>query len=264
MRFQAPIDGASTQFWLGVHHPNWLATAGVPLFVSRRTLADRKTLPQAAASWALDSGGFTELSMYGEFQTSAKQYAAEISRFEDGIGRLDWAAPQDWMCEPVMLKKTGLNVFEHQSRTVRSFLELRDLGAPVIPVLQGWVRSDYERCIEMYEAFGVDLQAEPVVGLGSVCRRSSSLSLHLLLWQLSFYGLRLHGFGLKGKTFVEDGALLASADSMAWSYRARREAPYPGHSHKNCANCLEYALDWRTELLDKAATHRPLVPEAAA
>jgi hypothetical protein len=47
------------------------------------------------------------------------------------------------------------------------------------------------------------------------------------------------------------GDALVSADSMAWSARARREAPLPGHPHKNCANCLEFALLWRGALPDE-------------
>lgn len=36
-------------FYLGTHRPGWLATAGVPLFVSRRTLGPVKALPRAVA-----------------------------------------------------------------------------------------------------------------------------------------------------------------------------------------------------------------------
>mgnify|MGYP000181470407 CR=1 FL=1 len=51
---------------------------------------------------------------------------------------------------------------------------------------------------------------------------------------------------------------LASADSLAWSFAARREPPLPGHDepgpgrragHKHCNNCPEFALAWRDQLL---------------
>ena len=99
--------------FLGTHKPQWLANprfAAVPLFVSRRTLAGRTTLPRAVGTWALDSGGFTELQMYGRWEMSARTYAAEVRRFRDEIGGMAWAAPQDWMCEPWILEKTGLTV----------------------------------------------------------------------------------------------------------------------------------------------------------
>lgn len=51
---------------------------------------------------------------------------------------------------------------------------------------------------------------------------------------------------------------MASADSLAWSYDARRSAPLPGHAarHKNCANCRDYALAWRGRVLAAIANPR--------
>jgi hypothetical protein len=72
--------------------------------------------------------------------------------------------------------------------------------------------------------------------------------------------LRLHGFGFKTQGLLVAADHLTSADSLAWSYAARRDRPLPGHNlpgpgrpkgHINCANCLEYALLWRDELLTK-------------
>jgi len=37
-----------------------------------------------------------------------------------------------------------------------------------------------------------------------------------------------------------------TTDSLAWSYGARYSPPLQGcRGHKNCANCLTYALSWR-------------------
>ncbi|WP_018559589.1 MULTISPECIES: hypothetical protein [unclassified Streptomyces] len=66
---------------------------------------------------------------------------------------------------------------------------------------------------------------------------------------LAGYGLRLHGFGFKTLGLEKVGHLLASADSLAWSTHARHRPPMAGHTHKNCANCLPYALNWRTRVL---------------
>jgi hypothetical protein len=66
------------EFYLGVPEPAWLARTSVPLFLSRRRLARQRSLPRARGPWALDSGGFTELSLYGRWQTGERQYAAEI------------------------------------------------------------------------------------------------------------------------------------------------------------------------------------------
>lgn len=65
------------RFWLGVHDMGWMRQTAVPLFVSARRLRDYRTLHRATCPWALDSGGFSELSMYGAWQTSPRQYADE-------------------------------------------------------------------------------------------------------------------------------------------------------------------------------------------
>jgi hypothetical protein len=235
--------------------PNWLAVTDVPLFVSRRRLTDRKTLPAAAGSWALDSGGFTELSMFGEWRTTEEDYAVDVERFRRDIGNLDWAAPMDWMCEPFMLEKTGLTVAVHQQRTVVNFMRLRDwLGQIVIPVLQGWTRDDYMSCWQLYSDLGTDLESEPIVGLGSVCRRQNTAEAGLIVRSLK--PLSLHYFGAKITGLTSFGDALTSADSMAWSYQARRGTPLPGCTHKSCANCFRYAMRWRSNLLERLGQQR--------
>lgn len=240
-------------FWLGTHKPGWLTQTTVGLMVSRRRLAERMTLPRASAPWVLDSGGFTELSLHGEWTVSARQYVRDVRLYRQEIGSLAWAAPQDWMCEPSMIAKTGLSIQEHQRRTVANYLELRSLdpGALWTPVVQGWELDDYRRCIDMYDSAGVDLRALPVVGIGSVCRRQSTPDIVRILASLHDLGLtRLHGFGVKTLGLRQAGELFASADSLAWSFRARsRKIRLDGHSHQNCANCLTYALAWRDGVL---------------
>ena len=122
-------------------------------------------------SASLENGGFTQLDAHGAFRTSPEQYVRAVRRYRDEIGRLEWAAPQDWMCEPRMLAKTGLSVTEHQARTVGSYLRLKELAPdlPFVPVLQGWTPSDYDACHARYDQAGIDLNAAPLVGLGSVC-----------------------------------------------------------------------------------------------
>jgi hypothetical protein len=243
-------------FYLGTHQPHWLWRTDFPLFVSHRQLTRRRQLRPASCRWALDSGGFTELSMHGRWVTPAAGYAAAVARYAEQVGRLDFAAPQDWMCEPFMVERTGLSVREHQERTVASYLELRSLapGLPFIPVLQGWRLADYLACADLYAGEGVNLAALPLTGLGSVCRRQSTGEIAAIVAALARRGIRLHGFGVKTGGLHLYGRRLASADSMAWSYAARRQPPLPDCSgHKNCANCLVYASRWRTTMLAACA-----------
>lgn len=239
-------------FYLGTHEPGWLNQTACPLFISRRRLARRKSLPRALGRWALDSGGFTELDRFGAWQTSPEQYADEAQRWQEGIGGLDFAAPQDWMCEPRILRHTGLTVVEHQRRTIESYLKLRELapGVPWIPVLQGYDIPEYVDHAAQYQRAGIDLGSCARVGVGSVCRRQArweAAELFADLWHLK---LRLHGFGLK-TSFLKHvfSCGLESFDSMAWSLRARKSRiVLPGCTHAVCNNCLRFALEWREQV----------------
>jgi hypothetical protein len=235
-------------FYLGTDNPAWLKRHATPLFVSRRRLQRYKTLPVAVGRWACDSGGFTEIHKYGEWRLTSKEYAGMVTRYADEIGNLDWAAPQDWMCEPSAVKATGLTPFDHQKLTVRNFLDLRQrLGGLVIPVLQGWERDDYLRCAAMYEKAGVDLTKEATIGLGSVCRRSADSDIGAII--ASLYPLKMHGFGMKGTAFAANADRLVSADSMAWSFSARYRPPLQGCEHRCCNHCYKWASKWRERTL---------------
>jgi hypothetical protein len=233
------------------------------LFVSHRRLARLRRLPVAAERWALDSGGFSEPSLFGAWQTSPAVYAAAIVRYRDEIGRLDWAAPQDWMCEPFITAKTGRSVPVLQRATVASVLELRErVGPVVVPVLQGWQLGDYVACAELYRQAGIDLTAERLVGLGSVCRRQGTGSIAAIVAELAGYGIALHGFGVKIRGLGLYAGQLASADSMAWSYNARRHPTLAGCRHRSCANCPRWALRWRDRVIRRAATQQLTLTDA--
>jgi hypothetical protein len=238
------------RFYLGTHMPGWLADDGPPLFVSHVRLRRMSRLPVAARGWALDSGGFKELDRHGRWVTTIEEYVDAVAGYMDRVGGLEWAAPMDWMCEPRMIARTGLSVREHQDRTVSNFLELRGRG-PFIPVLQGWTAADYARCVELYADAGVDLTVEPRVGLGTVCRRQDTDEIAAVVGELASGGLRLHGFGMKSRGVARVAHMLASADSMAWSSRARnawyhdRVRLCGGEHRGGCANCEAWAERWR-------------------
>jgi hypothetical protein len=248
-------DGRATPYrvrvYLGTHRAHWLADSTVPLFVSRRILKDRKSFPEASAPWVLDSGGFTELHGYGLWSITAPAYAREVDRYCIEIGNLEWAAPMDWMCEPSVVKQTGLSVAEHQRRTIRNYLTLMDIGGPYVPVLQGWTLDDYLRHADMYQKAGVCLTYESVVAVGSVCRRGQDDEIVRILDRLAREGLRLHAFGVRSSALARVADCIVSADSMSWSYTARRSDPLEGHTHKSCANCREYAERWYRAQLNR-------------
>lgn len=245
------------RFFMGTHEPLWLERLDVPLFVARpRFQRCRRRRPRALAPWAMDSGGFTEVTARRGWSMSAADFVDEVEDIAAAVGNLLWAAPQDWMCEAVATSATGLSIEEHQRRTVDNFLDVRDRarGVHFVPVLQGFAVDDYLRCVDLYAAAGVDLAAESVVGLGTVCRRQATEEARAIVFALRarMPSIRLHGFGFKMQGLDELGGEFDSADSMAWSYNGRRNGPLPTCTHPGrCANCLTWAMDWRRRLAER-------------
>jgi hypothetical protein len=244
-------------FYLGTHQPSWFSYTSYPLFVARQRLERRNKpgelrvrLPVAEGPWCLDSGGFNEVHS-GGWRITPRTYVRQVRRARNEIGRLKWAAPMDWMCESSALAATGLTIADHQRLTVDNWLELRSLDSslPIIPVLQGFSTDDYFRCIDLYERAGIDLTRQPIVGLGSVCRRQSTYEIAKLVAQLSAGGLRLHGFGVKTLGLKAYGHQLTSADSLAWSLRGKNVKPCAHGPAQSEANCFKFATAWRARTL---------------
>jgi hypothetical protein len=228
-----------TKFYLGTHMVNWIGDPkiNVPLFVSHHRLVGRKTLPRAINDVIIDSGGFTQLSKHGHWITSPEDYVRSVTRYAREIG-IERAAIQDYMCEPPVVAKTGLDVETHQRRTVASFVELsklwptagkenREENNPFWPTLQGWALNDYLRCWSMYDDAGIDIRKYPAIGVGSVCRRQSTNEIGEIFISLrEAHPLPLHGFGVKKTGLIKYGEYVTSADSMAWSFRTWPHAEY--------------------------------------
>jgi hypothetical protein len=161
------------------------------------------------------------------YRETPAEYAAEIRR-QRGNGRLLAAVAQDFMCEEDILERTGLTVADHQRLTLDRYDELAACdtgGIYVLPVLQGYSPSEY---VDHLEAYGDRLAPGAWVGVGSVCKRNVNLLSILRVFSLiqeERPDLRLHGFGLKGEalTWRPIRALLHTADSMAWSFAARKQ-----------------------------------------
>lgn len=208
----------------------------MPLFLSRRRLAGRKSYPRARGPWALDSGGFSELSLYGRWTVSAGQYIAEVRRFAEEIGNLQAAFQMDHMCEPSILASTGRSIADHQRLTTNNYLELvgRAPDLPWVPVLQGWSLDDYLRHAERFEQRGIALASLPLVGVGTLCRRQAGGGVVVILRTLAARGIRVHAFGVKRQVLPRSAGFLVSADSLAWSYAAKRGDGPAGMPRPSC------------------------------
>lgn len=246
-------------FYLGLHHPRWVEQVDFPVCLSHVALSRyKRACPRLGpgATWILDSGAYSQLSGHGKFLSTPRQYAEAALRYIEEVGQPDFISPQDWMTEPEVLAATGLNVREHQARTIESYLTLRELlpGQPVIPVLQGNSLTSYLECLRGYEAAGIDLAALPRIGVGSVCRLQATEKIGEIVTALAVnQGLAIHGYGVKKLAFDKGyGPYFRSADSMAWSTRGRHVAGCAhGGRAQSESGCLQFAISWREQLLRK-------------
>ena len=257
----------SATFYLGAP-PHWAADSRIPLMISANALIRYRRrgdgFPKARTRWALDSGAFSQISQHGDFLLDPDEYGGMVYRLIEDFGAPpEFAAIQDWMTEPQILDRTGYSLHQHQGFTVESYLYLAEQfeHAPWLPVLQGQRVADYLAHARMYQDAGVDLAAAQLVGVGSVCRRQGTRETGHILEALSGRGYRLHGFGLKTAALLRYGHHLASADSYAWAYGARRRnirLPACAHPGRDCRNCRTWALTWRSTVLDALAAPKQL------
>ncbi len=219
------------RFFTGLHQPSD-AQHFDAAFVSVNRLRNRKSSFKVG-DWIMDSGAFTTIATHGGYPLPVQAYADDIKAIygRQKHGKLLAVVAQDYMCEAWMLEKTGLTVADHQRLTIERYDELLACELPVyvMPVLQGYSSKEY---IEHIRAYGDRLPHGAWVGVGSICKRNADIC---AIWKVLSSikderpDLRLHGFGLKTTSLRNPiiRSLLETADSMAWSFAARRNGGNP-------------------------------------
>lgn len=212
------------RFYVGLHQPSDAQHfSRCCIHVGR---LETRTKPLGCDELLLDSQAFMKLKLHGGYPESPDAYAAKVRRIAGLVGSLT-AVTEDYMCEPFMLAQTGLSVIEHQRLTIQRYDRIRaalPASITLMPVLQGYRPREYVDHIHQY---GYRLLRGAWVGVGSVCKRNTDPSaIKAVLRAIKGVrpDLRLHGFGVK-LTALQSGQireLLYSADSMAWSFHARK------------------------------------------
>ncbi|MGH6644635.1 MAG: DUF7221 family queuine tRNA-ribosyltransferase-like protein, partial [Bradyrhizobium sp.] len=244
------------RFFVGLHQPSDASHFERACISIRRLW--KRVKPIHCLEVLVDSAAFTELLLHGRYREGVSVYAQRLYELHtNGIVQIAAAVAQDYMCEPFMLAKTGLTVLEHQRLTIERYDHLvaelvsrfgvaavERLPFPVMPVLQGYAPEDYARHVGMYgdrlrserpadvppELEAVEDRPPPGmwVGVGSVCKRNGKPE-RILEVLCAIHSvrpdLRLHGFGVKTTSLEHEGvrSLLSTADSLGWSFAARRQ-----------------------------------------
>lgn len=210
------------------------AALGAPLLVSANSLwdNDRKRFGGWGAysgfDVALDCGGFVAMKKYGGYRWAVSDYVALA-----GAMGPTWWAQMDFCCEPEIAGNRA-TVFRRIDSTADYLHECMAVAAgsgvaAPMPVLQGWLPSDY--C--QGPAYDPGFVWPSLVGIGSVCRRSirgadGILAVVAALDRVVPAHVRFHLFGVKsGALAALMGSFphrVASVDSMAWAKAAREEA----------------------------------------
>lgn len=248
-------------FFLGLHQPAdarhfRFVCVSINRLWTRRKPFRRKVLA------LVDSGAFTVLDKHGHYPEthSVERYAQHLHRlYTEGVLTILAAVAQDYMCEERIRAKTGLSTLDHQQLTIERYdaliAELRRLFKGhipfhVMPVLQGQSEEDYVHHIVMY---GDRLKTGMWVGVGSVCKRQGDPKVVegiLRAIKKVRPDILLHGFGVK-LTALRNLAvrmLLATADSLAWSFGARKR--------KRAGQQSRGGNDWREALKFRRQVHR--------
>lgn len=212
-------------FYVGLHipaHAHRFERCMVSVAVLRKRKSDF-----AVNEWIMDSGAFTEVARHGGYRDGVEAYAEQINRWSR-CGNLVAAVAQDWMCEPFVVEKTGLTVRDHQRLTIERYDALLPLvtSTYVLPVIQGYQPDEYAQHVRDY---GDRLAYGAWVGVGSVCKRNATPLAVVAVFDAIHAvrpDLRLHAFGIKltalGNPRVRYQLRNGSADSMAWSFAARK------------------------------------------
>lgn len=181
----------------------------------------------------LDSGGFSAMVRYNGIPWSVDQYMALAASYP--FRRF---ASLDYCCEEAVARDRE-EVLDRISRTIRANRDCRqraaDLGIPdrLMPVIQGRLPTDYERCVD---ALWQSLTPGTVIGIGSVCRRQIFGSEGLIavfehLDRILPKDIYCHAFGIKGDCLPYLKGLdhrIIAADSQSYGIQARVDANQRG------------------------------------
>jgi hypothetical protein len=203
------------EFWYGSAE-RWSA------LMLERVMLSYNAIRRLRTPWSLpgrvmeDSGAFAVILKNGDYPWSPKEYANHLELWSPEIA---WT--MDYPCEPGVRAAGGYTVAEAQAKTNANTMALRDLGADVQSVVQGWEPAEYIAHVDALRSEGL---LTPRLGIGSVCRRGHTADVVRVIRAIRANTpgwVKLHAFGIKADVLRSEARFwIYSADSSAWRIRA--------------------------------------------
>lgn len=206
----------------------------------------RPVLPDAQfPDRAADCGGFVATRIWGDYRYSPQQYVDWLHTWSPS-----WAATMDYCCEDEITTGRAGMVRERQRRTTDMahlfWNAYRGEDWIWVPTIQGWHVDEYrwhaQQMKPLIERMRAYYGPQFRVGIGTLCRRASTLQIHQVVNAVcsELPGLGIHLWGVKQGAVKSNIGLptsVVSVDSAAWNglygkdiekYRASgmREAEY--------------------------------------
>ncbi|EQB05100.1 DUF7221 family queuine tRNA-ribosyltransferase-like protein [Sphingobium baderi] len=198
-------------------------------------------------SLCLDSAGFSAMTCLGGYPWTIDKYVSLAA-----CHPFRWWASLDYCVEQEITGDRD-EVVDRISRTIRANIDCRQraedrgIAATFMPVIQGRLPSDYERCADAMPAI---IERAGLIGVGSMCRRAihgpeGMIAVVDHLDRVLPPRLRLHLFGVKGQALpylIPFSHRVASIDSQAYGVAARAAARRQGRSKSDLmvADCMEH------------------------
>jgi hypothetical protein len=132
------------RFIIGVETPLQVFFSHHSFIYSFQRLRKRKSLIDPDGRYfMMDSGAFSEISKNGKYTFTIDEYLSTVEKFNP-----DSFVNMDFMCEPMILRMTGLTVKDHQKLTIENHIKIKEklrdynIKSEFIGVLQGWKLED--------------------------------------------------------------------------------------------------------------------------
>ncbi len=213
------------EFWYGCAE-RWSARMLPRIMVSYNTIRRWRKPWDASVRTMEDSGAYEVILTHGRYPWSPAEYACGIALWQPEVA---WT--MDYPCEPSVRAKGGYTCVEAQAKTNDNTRALRDLGADVQSVVQGWEVEDYLTNLDLLRGDGL---LTPRLGIGSICRRGRTREIVRIVRAIRANTpswVKLHGFGVKTAVLGTEAKFdLFSVDSSSWRFPVFKH--YDGVKHR--------------------------------